>query len=114
MLIRNLNELDLLYLQTKYSYLTNYVCDDPTAPIDPLTYMDSNGDSLIHVAASIGDIKGVDILLKAGVDPNILGDMGFTPLHYAENKDVAQLLIDCGASIAIRNDFGQIPKSFLD
>ncbi|CCF97646.1 MULTISPECIES: hypothetical protein [Ralstonia solanacearum species complex] len=48
-------------LQEKYSYLTNYEVEDPDASIDPLTYVDSNGDALLHIAVQQGDTRTVEV-----------------------------------------------------
>ena len=104
---------EIAELQKKYSYLTNYQADDPDAPIDPITYRDSDGDSLLHIAARNGDARTVELLLKAGVDANLVGDMGATPLHCAMEKRhvaVAQLLVGHGARSDIRNQFGKTPR----
>ena len=109
----NLTEADITDIQKKYYYLTNYESDDINKPIDPLTYVDSNGDHLLHIAAQLGDIRTIELLLKAGLDVNQTGDMGCTPLHYAKMKkreDVASLLLTHGASTSIENDFGELPK----
>jgi ankyrin repeat protein len=104
-----LTDAEISELQHKYRHLINYESDDPDEPIDPLTYVDSNGDSLLHIAAQLGDLRTVELLLKAGVDVNRIGDMGSTALHYAKTKDVADLLRAYGASIEIRNEFGKLP-----
>ena len=107
----NLSESEIKELQEKYSYLTNYESDDPTDPIDPLTYIDSNGDNLLHIAAQLGDLSTVQLLLTANLDVNQPGDMGRTALHYAkENKkeDIVKLLLSHGASTDIRDEFGKL------
>jgi ankyrin repeat protein len=104
-----LTEAETKEVQAKYSYLTNYERDDPEAPIDPLTYVDSNGDALLHIAAQQGDIRTVEMLLRAGVDTDLLGDMGNTALHYAQTEEIAHLLLKYGASAAIPNEFGKLP-----
>ena len=106
-----LTEAEVQELQAKYSYLTNYQAEDPDAPIDPLTYVDSNGDALLHIAAQQGDQRTVELLLRAGVDVNLVGDMGNTALHYAQTEAVASLLLTHGASAEICNEFGQRPGS---
>ena len=109
----NLSEAEISELQKKYHYLVNYESDDPDSPIDPLTYVDSNGDSLFHIAAQLGDFRTVEMLLDAGFDVNQTGDMGCTALHYAKMKKqegVVNLLLAHGASTSIRNDFGQLPE----
>lgn len=104
-----LTEAEIQELQTKYSYLTNYEAEEPDAPIDPLTYVDSNGDTLLHIAAQRGDLRAIELLLRSGADVNRLGDMGNTALHYAKVHDVARLLLKHGASADICNEFGQRP-----
>jgi ankyrin repeat protein len=99
-------------IQFRYRHLVNYDETDPDAPIDPLTYVDTNGDHLIHIAARSGDLDTVKLLLEEGVNPNLLGDMGCTPLHYARMEakaDVADLLLSRGASLSIKNLFGDLP-----
>jgi len=108
-----LNSDEIVELQQKYRHLINYQADDPTTPIDPLTYIDSNGDTLLHIAAMLGDERTVTLLLKAGQDANCLGDMGYTALHYAQrngNRAVAEILVANGASTNIKNEFGQTPN----
>jgi ankyrin repeat protein len=103
---------DIAQMQNRYSYLVNYQADDPTTPIDPMAYRSSDGDSLLHIAAQNGDAQTVELLLKAGIDPNLLGDMGSTPLHYAkanQRTETARLLISYGARADIRNEFGKVP-----
>lgn len=100
-------------LQSRYSYLTNYQAGDLDAPIDPLTYVDSNGDGLLHIAAQLGDARTVELLLHAGVDVNQLGDMGCTALHYASmshKEDVIRLLLLNNAATDIVNDFGKLAE----
>jgi ankyrin repeat protein len=105
-------DFEIREIQSRYRHLVNYQQEDPDAPIDPLSYVDSNGDHLIHIAARSGDLKTVNSLLDGGVDPNLLGEMGCTPLHYArmeEKADVAKLLLSRGASADIENQFGDLP-----
>lgn len=100
---------DRQYLQELFSDLLNYEAEDVTAPIDPLVYRSPEGDTCLHIASLRSDLRAVDILLKAGLDPNARGDMGNTPLHYATkrgNANVASRLIAGGALESITNDFG--------
>jgi ankyrin repeat protein len=109
---QTLSQIEISLMQKRYYYLTNYVDNDPDAPIDPLTYRDSNGDGLLHIAARSGDAETVGLLIKAGVDVNLRGDMDSTPLHYAmekEQKEVVNLLLAHGARSDVRNRFGQLP-----
>jgi ankyrin repeat protein len=99
-------------IQKRYFYLANYSSDDPTDPIDPLTYIDSNGDSLLHIAAQNGDVKTIEQLLDAGASIDQAGDMKSTALHYAydgKHLETIQLLLRRGASTELRNLFGKKP-----
>jgi ankyrin repeat protein len=104
-----LSDAEISEIRKKYSHYGNYESEDPDAPIDPLSYVDSNGDSLLHIASRLGDIQTVELLLKGGMDVNLIGDMGNTPLHYAKNAEVATLLMAHGASRDIYNEFGKQP-----
>lgn len=107
---------DLVLIQQKYADLPNSVDEDPRAPIDPITYVDSNGDSLLHIAAWRGDAETVETLLKLGVGVNMLGDMSSTALHYAYRKgraDVVKVLLSHGASTTMRDEFGNKPDESL-
>lgn len=103
---------EIAEIQKRYYYLTNYEGDDPGAPINPITYVDSNGDSLLHIASAAGDLQTVELLVNAGVDINLLGDMDNTALHYAKSRgheEVARFLVGHGASTTIENGFGELP-----
>ena len=51
--------------------------DDGTAPLSVRT---GSGGTILHVACEEGDIKLVKKLLKAGANPNVTDEFGFTPL----------------------------------
>lgn len=106
-----LTDAEISEIQHRYRHLLNYESDDPEAPIDPMTYRDSNGDHLLHIAARLGDLATVMLLTRAGVHIDLLGDMGCTPLHYAMQKkhdQVVNYLRSQGASDGIRNQFGKL------
>ncbi|RZI62656.1 MAG: ankyrin repeat domain-containing protein [Rubrivivax sp.] len=99
-------------IQDKYHYLVNYGSSDPNEPIDPLTYVDSGGDSLLHIAAQLGDLETISSLIDAGMAINKAGDMGSTALHYAydgKHQEVVDFLLTKGASTELKNDFGKLP-----
>lgn len=107
-----LNDDAIAQLQTKYDYLINYDSSDPTDPIDPLTYIDSNGDNLMHIAAQLGDVNTIAMLVAAGMNINQEGDMGSTALHYAyrgKHASAVDFLLAHGASSDIENAFGKLP-----
>jgi len=108
----NLTDSEYEFLKNAFRDVTNYVAEDPEEPIDPLSYKAPDGDECIHIAVLRGDFRSVELLLKAGVNPSAVGDMGFTPLHYAKKKgfdDIVRGLIKLGADEHLRNDFGKLP-----
>jgi ankyrin repeat protein len=107
-----LTEAEVTEIRERYPDLLNYSADDLFSPIDPLAYLLPDGDSLMHIAAIRGDERTISLLLDAGGDPNSIGDMGETPLHYAydhDHKGIVELLLDHGANPSIRNEFGNLP-----
>jgi ankyrin repeat protein len=96
-------------LRNAFADLMNYESDDPTAPIEPLTYVAPDGDTCLHVASHRGNLRAIELLVKAGMDVNRPGDMGSTPLHYAATPEVASLLIASGASLTVRDEFDRLP-----
>lgn len=105
-----LNPSEIAELQQRYSYLTNYAeGSSPDDPIEPLSYVDSNGDSLLHIAVQNNDLRSVELLLRAELPVNGLGDLGNTPLHYAASKEMIDLLVGAGAAQDVRNEFGKLP-----
>ena len=104
-----LTQSELDELATAFADVINYESDDPTAPIDPLTYRAPDDDTCLHIAARRGDLRSLELLLKAGLDIDDCGDMGTTPLHCAKTKEAADLLIKNGASLEVRDEFGRLP-----
>lgn len=69
------------------------------APPLSITAIPYSDDPLFH-AVLADDVKGVEALLSAGADPNMVSSMGFTPLTYAAMEgyvEVASTLIEYGA-----------------
>jgi ankyrin repeat protein len=70
------------------------------------------GDTLLHLAASNGNIDDMRILIRAGSDVNRAGEKGETPLHLAARfgeVEVVRLLLESGANTNIRSEFGKTP-----
>lgn len=104
-----LSDQEVDFLQRAYRDLINYENEDPTVPIDPATYRAPDGDRLIHKAAHRGDIATVELLLARGEDINALGDMSYTPAHYAamgKHRRLFDLLLKRGADQTATNEFG--------
>lgn len=77
----------------------------------------SDGDSLLQLAAFWGHPEVVALLLAAGIDPDLRGDEGWTPLMTALNQghsDVARRLIEAGADPSRPLDDGRSPLAFAD
>lgn len=68
--------------------------------------------SLLHLAAQIGDKRLAKTLLDRGIGVNLQDDSGSTALHYAAfalEKDVVKLLLDKGADNTIQDAHGMTP-----
>ena len=76
---------------------------------EALNAQDDVGMTALHLAVQNNNLAMVEKLLKAGANPNT--ETGFcqdTPLHYANLKEMHNLLIKHGA-IPKENYFGQLP-----
>lgn len=102
-----LSNIDKNYLITKYS--KNFGGDHFLKS----EYKEPEGDAFIHYLIMRNDFLGVFILLESGVDPNIRGDMSYTPLHYslseAECLDISLLLLQKGALLSEPDEFKVTP-----
>jgi ankyrin repeat protein len=70
---------------------------------------DAHGYSLVHAAASYGQLGVLrDLVQKYSADVNILDEDGETPLFATENVDVAKCLVEeLGADTTLRNEEGK-------
>ncbi len=107
--MQSISQSEIAELKLAFTDLINYESEDPCEPINPLTYCSPDGDSCLHVAAHRGNLRMVELLIKAGLDINKQGDMGYTPLHYASTPEVIAFLLTHGASTTIVNMFGKRP-----
>ncbi|MDR2609453.1 MAG: ankyrin repeat domain-containing protein [Rickettsiales bacterium] len=73
-----------------------------------------SGLTVLHVVSSLAITrKGVDLLLKAGADPNIKNDRGQTPLYYAITGFGGIVpLIEAGVDSDIQDDEGRTPLHY--
>jgi len=68
----------------------------------------------IHTAAEKGDLARVQKELDKGVNVNAKDWMGYTPLHLATTKEIAELLIAKGADVNAKDDYGKNPLHLAD
>lgn len=76
-----------------------------------------NGETPLHWMATLGDDKGVLLLLNAGANINAQDNGGNTPLHRAisdRQVSAAQALLTAGADRALTNIEGLTPKGLAD
>jgi uncharacterized protein len=84
---------------------------DSSEPVDELS---PDGFSALHLAAFFGRPEAVRLLLDRGADPNrwATGTLRVQPLHSAVaggDQAVAAMLIESGADVGSRQDFGFTP-----
>jgi ankyrin repeat protein len=105
-------------LQEKYDWIIYSYDLESGNPIlfDALTFEDGSGDNLLQIVSRLGDIRAVELLLKAGADVHHKGDMGYTPLHDAytckdpeKRAQIVALLLEYGASPDVLNEFRKKP-----
>ena len=76
-----------------------------------------DGDTPLHVACRQGAVEHVMILLAAGADVNLPGDLGNTALHEAASyghKDLVGILRTAGARIELQNECGQTARRLAE
>ena len=90
----------------KYSRYPEYLGIDLVRPDQPGAF----DDTLLHLTARTGAIDDLLVLIEAGANVNVIGDIGNTPLHGAAMKgrvESIRLLLDHGANPDITNEFKQ-------
>lgn len=66
----------------------------------------------IHYFSRVGNLERVESYLKNGIDIDIQGPFGRTPLHYASmtgNLEIVNMLLNKGAHINACDDMGTTP-----
>ncbi len=80
--------------------------------VEDLEPRDENGQTPLHVAASIGEAAIGAYLVELGADPNVKDPNGDTPLHLAarhRHRLVASMLLWGGADTSISNNLKNTP-----
>ncbi|MBA4387116.1 MAG: hypothetical protein C0404_03985 [Verrucomicrobia bacterium] len=67
------------------------------------------GESPIHAAARSGKREIVEALLAKGADPKVLSQRGYTALHLASTRDVAELLMEKGLGVNETSTYRETP-----
>jgi len=70
-------------------------------------------DTLLHMAARMGRVQHLEVLVRSGADVNVAGDLGNTALHQAAmsgQMGAVRFLLDHGATASIKNEFLQTPS----
>ena len=81
----------------------------------PFSEVDENGDRPIHLAAEIGNIPAVELLLEAGEEINVRGQWNKTPLHFAaaghcdNAQETIKFLLTHGADLWAEEENGFLP-----
>ena len=81
-----------------------------------INFKDENGFSALHYSCDEGNLKIVEILLKANCDPNIRNNEKETPLHLASKRgffDISKKLIENGASLNVYNSEKNSPLHYV-
>ncbi len=88
--------------------------DRESWPIDELGRL--SGDPLLHSVVSTGSVEDVKLLISRGANVNQLGEMDYTAMHCAVKRNspyVAEALIEAGAKVNLKNEFGFMPLDHL-
>lgn len=70
---------------------------------------DYNGNTALHLSASNGHYNCVSLLLEGAALLSVTNAEGQTPLHLAKGDACIECLIQRGASLISRDDFGRTP-----
>jgi len=77
-----------------------------------VNHFNLRGQTLMHIAASCGNLAHIMVLLKRQAALNIPNNQGRTPLHVAVcagHNEAVRLLLACGADLYIRDNMGKFP-----
>jgi len=74
-------------------------------------------DTPLHMACRAGEMEDIRVMLSAGADIDMQGDLGKTPLHIAvsqNNVELVKLLLEAGANVEITNESGRTPADMAE
>ena len=94
----------LTKLFSKYQDFPSFLDCSPITSVHDLGTM---GETLLNLA--------VILLIKNGADVNQQGELNFTPIQNAcinGNLDIIEILLENGAEISVKNDFGYDAKHY--
>ena len=109
----NQGEADALVEEGKKSTLAKFTKILGREP--SVDYVDGDGQTDLHWAASKNAIQLAELLITQGADVNAPSKLKATPLHTAASNNayqVAELLIAQGADVNARNEGGWMPLHF--
>lgn len=82
-----------------------------------LNAKDNSGDTPLHIAANVGNVKFIDAMRNFTVDATIKNNKGFTPLHIAALADEAdsfESLLKLGAKLYQKDLRGKTPLQYFE
>lgn len=85
--------------------------------VDSFDDLGMDSDTPLHVAAYLGDLGAVRVMLPLVRSINEKGGIGNTPLHYAVmggHADLVDLLLANGADLFTVNDYGDRPLDYIE
>lgn len=89
-------QLHDIVLKNSVNCLEDYLNTRRRSKLDGI---DDHGNTPLHTAARYSRIESAEMLLKAGADPNITAENGFTPLHEAAENGWDSIV-----SLLVQND----------
>ena len=85
------------------------------APITSVHDLGTMGETLLNLAVNSQSKEDVILLIKNGANVNQQGELNFTPTQNAcinGNLDIIEILLENGAEISVKNDFGYDAKHY--